>query len=310
MLIEDISEYYDVQDIVGEGATSMVYRGQYHATGVFHALKVISMATISKEQEKMLADEIEIMKKVDHPNLVQMYEVYETKDNVVIAMELLQGKELFDAICDRGAYTEQDAAKVTFQITNAVKYLNSIGVSHRDLKPENIVYATQDEDSEVIITDLGLAKLRTEEGAASFMQTSCGTPGYVAPEVISNTGYGMECDMWSVGVIMYALLCGYVPFYEDPPEVYESIREARYEFPEEDWDEISAESKDLISKLLVVDPKVRLTPDQVLAHSWLSTKEAKHLGNIGKKMKSDVARRKLRMAGLKIITANRFKLAK
>merc|ERR1712224_544862 len=142
------------------------------------------------------------------------------------------------------------------------------------------------------------------------MMTSCGTPGYVAPEVISREGYGKECDMWSVGVILYALLCGYIPFYEDPPELYDSIRNARFDFPDEDWDVISAESKDLICKLLVVYPKVRLSPDQVLQHPWITNASDTVLGNIGQRMKADVARRRLRMAGLKIIAANRFKIAK
>jgi len=161
----------------------------------------------------------------------------------------------------------------------------------------------------VKITDLGLAKLY---GDHDLMMTPCGTPGYVAPEVLAQQGYGMECDMWSVGVIMYVLLCGYLPFYEDPPMLYDSIRNARYDMPEADWDPVSSEAKDLVTRLLVVDREARLTPAQVLEHPWLTSDTAKDnvLGNIGEKIKSFNAKRKLRMAGLKIITANRFKLAK
>lgn len=306
-MIEDVAEYYEIQDIVGEGATSTVYKGQRISDGAIHALKVISTMGLGKDQQRLLKAESEIMKKVEHPYLVKLHEIFETKDNVVLAMELLEGKELFDAICDRGAYTEQDAALVVTQVTSAVAYLNTLGVAHRDLKPENIVYATADEKSHVKITDLGLAKLY---GDQDMMMTPCGTPGYVAPEVLAQQGYGMECDMWSTGVILYVLLCGYLPFYEDPPMLYESIRNARYDMPEADWDQVSPEAKDLVNRLLVVSPEERLNPEQVLAHPWIKGAKAVELGQIGAKIKAFNAKRKLRMAGLKIITANRFKLAK
>lgn len=304
-LIEDVSEYYEIQDIVGEGATSTVYKGERLSDGSMHALKVISTMGMGKDERRLLKGETDIIKQVDHPHLVKLYDIYETKDNVVIAMELLEGKELFDAICDRGAYTEFDAAKVVMQITTAIQYLNTLGISHRDLKPENIVYALDEENSAVKITDLGLAKLY---GGDDLMMTPCGTPGYVAPEVLSQKGYGMECDMWSIGIILYVLLCGYLPFYEDPPALYDSIRNARYDMPEEDWDTVSAEAKQLVTQLLVVDPKARLTPAQVIGHEWINSAKDTSLGEIGHKIKSFNARRKLKLAGLKIITMNRFKL--
>lgn len=306
-MIEDVAEYYEIQDIVGEGATSTVYRGCRISDGRVHALKVISTMGLGKDQQRLLKAETEIMKQVEHPHLVKLHDIYETKDNVVLAMELLEGKELFDAICDRGAYTEQDAAKVICQVTEAVEYLNTLGVAHRDLKPENIVYAFNTPDSVVKITDLGLAKLY---GDHDLMMTPCGTPGYVAPEVLAQQGYGMECDMWSIGVITYVLLCGYLPFYEDPPMLYDSIRNARYDMPEADWDPVSDEAKDLVTRLLVVSRDVRFTPTQVLAHAWVQDAKDTSLGNIGERIKSFNAKRKLRMAGLKIITANRFKLCK
>jgi len=306
-MIEDVAEYYEIQDIIGEGATSTVYRGERISDGGVHALKVISTSGLGRDQQRLLRAETKIMKQVDHPHLVKLHEIFETKDNVVLAMELLEGKELFDAICDRGAYTEQDAAKVICQVTQAVQYLNSLGVAHRDLKPENIVYANNNPDSIVKITDLGLAKLYGDPGDYSdLMMTPCGTPGYVAPEVLAQQGYGFECDMWSIGVIMYVLLCGYLPFYEDPPLLYESIRNARFDMPADDWDAVSNEAKDLVTRLLVLDIGERLAPSELLDHAWIieDTKD-NALGNIGEKIKTFNAKRKLRMAGAKIISANK-----
>jgi len=191
-------------------------------------------------------------------------------------MELLSGGELFDAIVEKGQYSEHDAAVATKAIAEAIRYLHGIGVVHRDLKPENLIYdSTVQSKRKLKITDFGLAKHR-KDGAR--MATACGTPGYVAPEVLKAGGtgtgmskYGPEVDLWSLGVIVYILLCGFPPFYhENTSELYKQIRAGHFEFIDPYWTDISQAAKDLIKGLLTVDPKKRLTPDQVLQHPWVS----------------------------------------
>jgi len=167
---------------------------------------------------------------------------------------------------EKGNYTEKEASVVVKKILSAVDYLHSIGIAHRDLKPENLLLKSE-ADTEVMLSDFGLSKIISQD---TMMQTACGTPYYVAPEVLSATGYGPEVDCWSIGVITYLLLCGFPPFYgEGLPEVFEQILKGAYEFPEPYWDNISKDAKDFISKLLVIDPRKRYTTKQALKHRWI-----------------------------------------
>jgi len=153
----------------------------------------------------------------------------------------------------KGQYSEKDASIVVGKMLSAVEYLHSLNIAHRDLKPENLLLKGGVADTDVMLSDFGLSKII---GVESMMETACGTPYYVAPEVLSATGYDKEVDLWSVGVITYLLLCGFPPFYgESLPEVFEQIMKAEFDFPEPYWNDISKEAKDLISKLLVVDAK-------------------------------------------------------
>lgn len=260
----------------------------------------------------MVHDEVEIMHKIQHPNCVQLYEMFETKKKLYMVMELLTGGELFDRIVIKGSYSEKEASELTKTIVEAIKYLHNIGVVHRDLKPENLIYADKTFTSPVKITDFGLAKFRSAESATSGggMHTACGTPGYVAPEVLKNESYGPEVDLWSVGVILYILLCGFPPFYhESTAALYKQIKKGQYDFPDPYWTDISAEAKDLVTKLLTVDPKKRFKPDQVLQHEWVSGDKAsdkKFDGNHAVRFRQLQARRILRRGVRSIIAVNRF----
>uniref|UniRef100_A0A803TC08 Calcium/calmodulin dependent protein kinase I n=1 Tax=Anolis carolinensis TaxID=28377 RepID=A0A803TC08_ANOCA len=185
-----------------------------------------------------------------------------------VPLVVVSGGELFDRIVEKGFYTERDASKLIRQILDAVKYLHDMGVVHRDLKPENLLYYSLDEDSKIMISDFGLSKI---EGSGSVMSTACGTPGYVAPEVLAQKPYSKAVDCWSIGVIAYILLCGYPPFYdENDTKLFEQILKAEYEFDSPYWDDISDSAKDFIRHLMERDPKKRFTCEQALEHPWIA----------------------------------------
>jgi len=279
-----IEEFFDIKEDLGKGAFSVVKLAINKKTGERVAVKVIDKKAASTTQdEQRLKTEVEILKKVSHPHIVCLKDLYETSEKLYLVMELVTGGELFDKIVEKGQYSEKDASVIVRKMLQAVEYLHSIKIAHRDLKPENLLLKGEGGDTEVMISDFGLSKII---GVESMMETACGTPYYVAPEVLNANGYDKEVDLWSVGVITYLLLCGFPPFYgESLPEVFEQIMKAEYDFPEPYWTDISKEAKDLISKLLVVDSKKRLTATQALAHPWVQNGGPDHKLNI----KSDKA---------------------
>eukprot|EP01104_Vermistella_antarctica_P005896 TRINITY_DN16642_c0_g2_i1.p1 TRINITY_DN16642_c0_g2~~TRINITY_DN16642_c0_g2_i1.p1 ORF type:complete len:800 (+),score=282.95 TRINITY_DN16642_c0_g2_i1:290-2401(+) len=199
--------------------------------------------------------------------------MFETKSHLFLVMELIEGGELFDRIVDQGTFSEKLAAQITAQILQGVKYLHAEGVVHRDLKPENILVADvpggKENDIVCKIADFGLSRLMDKQGV---LETACGTPNYVAPEVLYATGYGPSVDLWAVGVILYILLSGFWPFdAENAAELYDQIMGGRYSFPDSEWKYISKEAKDMVRGLLTVDPKKRLDALQALQHPWLRT---------------------------------------
>lgn len=256
------------------------------------------------ELEKV-QDEIKIMKKVKHPNCIQFHDMYDGKEKLYIVMELVTGGELFDRIIEKSHFSETEAADCFNQIIQAVKYLHSIGIVHRDIKPENILYATPAPDSPIKLVDFGLGKIVDVHGQGDshgHMKTVCGTPSYLAPEIIQRKGYGQECDIWSSGVILYILLCGLPPFDQSAPipQLFNAILNARYQFPSPYWDNVSNDAKDLVKKMLVVDVKHRLTPEQILKHPWMVKYEGDKLSkdNMGiqKRLHEWQATRRLKAA--------------
>jgi len=264
---EPIEDYYVLGKEIGRGGFSVVREGTHIKTGVKYAIKCISKEQMESEDEiKLLLREVQIMKKISHPNVLKLYEVFEDASNFYLVTELVTGKELFDKIVEKGNYTEKDAANIVRQIISAVEYLHENGIAHRDLKPENLLSAGGGEDEVIKIADFGFSKNFGEEK----LKTSCGSPGYVAPEVLTNEDYDSSVDMWSVGVIIYILLCGYPPFYADnAPALFKKIMEVKYDFDDPSWEEVSEEAKDLIRHLLVKDPKQRWTAKQCAAHPWV-----------------------------------------
>jgi calcium/calmodulin-dependent protein kinase I len=289
-----LQQKYELKKELGRGAFSVVKLAVNKKTKEKVAIKVIDRANVGKDYEKNLLMEMEILQRVHHPNIIQLHEMIEEDNKIYFAMELVTGGELFDRIVEKGSYTEEDAKVLVRKIVSAIEYLHDMNIAHRDLKPENLLVKSIADDTEVKIADFGLSKIIDEQ---KMMQTACGTPGYVAPEVLNAEGYDKEVDLWSIGVITYILLCGFPPFYaETVPEVFEQILKAEYDYPEEYWGEISAEGKDFINHLLVVDPKDRLTAKQALKHSWLHSKgkekKKTKLAKFQEKMRNYVSLRK------------------
>jgi len=218
----------------------------------------------------MLKNEVDILKKMENPYIIKLYDIFDSEDDLYLVMELVTGGELFDRIVEREQYSEANAKEVMRQLLVAIQYFHSQGVVHRDLKPENLLLENERDDTNIKVTDFGLSRIFVERvDAQEMMRTACGTPGYVAPEVLFCKGYDREVDMWSAGVILYILLCGYPPFYSDnEPELFESIMKADYTFHSPYWDHISDEAKDLITHLLVLNPKHRYTAVEALEHPW------------------------------------------
>jgi len=252
---DEIAKYYEIKEKLGTGSFAVVKRAVSKSDGKQFAIKVIKKTKLNTEELAVVHDEVEIMHKINHPHCVQLYEMFETSKKIYMVMELLTGGELFDRIVAKGSYSEREASDLVKDITSAIQYLHSIGIVHRDLKPENLIYLNQRADSPIKITDFGLAKFRSGSKLEA-MTTACGTPGYVAPEVLKNEPYGKAVDMWSLGVILYILLCGFPPFYhESTAALYKQIKKGEYDFPDPYWTDISDSAKNLVQCLLTVDPK-------------------------------------------------------
>mmetsp|Transcript_8066 Transcript_8066/g.20760 ORF Transcript_8066/g.20760 Transcript_8066/m.20760 type:complete len:577 (+) Transcript_8066:94-1824(+) len=261
-----LTEDYEMLEVIGTGHFAKVRKGRDKRTGEFVAVKIITKPAPHKM--KMLKAEVDIMTKLDHPHVVRLHKVVDTDTKLYLVMELLTGGELFDRIVAKGHYSEADARTLTRTIVSTMGYLHSQGVAHRDLKPENILLATPAEDAPIKVTDFGLSRLIEE---TTLMTTACGTPGYVAPEVITHEAYSTQIDMWSVGVIVYILLSACPPFAaRDDEEMQRQVcSPGALQFPPKHWASISAEAVDLIRGLLVVDPSKRLTALEALQHPWV-----------------------------------------
>ncbi|KAF4672612.1 substrate-specific activator of APC-dependent proteolysis [Perkinsus chesapeaki] len=245
-----------------------VQKATNRSTGAVRAVKTVLKRTVKSLQA--LSDEIEVMRMLDHPNIIKLYETFEDLRNVYLVMEMCTGGELFDRIVEVGNFSERVAAGLVRQMLSAIYYMHSKGVVHRDLKPENFMLANPKDVTEapLKIIDFGLSK-RLAPG--QVLHTKACTPYYVAPEVLAGS-YTNTCDMWSIGVITYILLCGSPPFYgKTEADIIRRVREGSFEFDLPPWKTVTDDAKDLIKRLLVLDPSQRLTADQALHHRWIES---------------------------------------
>lgn len=270
-----IRDKYELGKEIGAGNFSIVREGFNKKTRQPVAIKIVDKANVDVRRESLVR-EVAIMKGLNHPNIVKFHDVFESPRRVYLVMEMLTGGELFDRIVNQypSGYSERDASRLVRKIVSAVSYLHSKNVVHRDIKPENLLFQSDSFDSEIKLTDFGLAKFFTKDVS---LRTACGTPSYVAPEVLLDLpdGYGPAVDMWSIGVVTYILLCGFPPFYSDDAGVlFDKIKSGKFEFPAPYWNSISPSAKHLVSRLLQVDPKARLTLDKTISHPWIAGTDA------------------------------------
>lgn len=217
----------------------------------------------------MVLDELEMLQRTRHPHIVRFVDWFESRDKFYIVTQLATGGELFDRICQKGRFTERDAAETMRQVIDAVDYLHHKDIVHRDLKPENLLYLTPDEHSDLVLADFGIAKHL--DSPDEQLRTMAGSFGYAAPEVMMKKGHGKPVDMWSLGVITYTLLCGYSPFRaESLPELIAETRSGHVEFHKRYWKDVSEEAKSFILKLLKADPEERATSTEALKDPWLA----------------------------------------
>jgi calcium-dependent protein kinase len=299
-----LTQFYTVEAAkIGQGSYGSVTKGTNKSTGVVRAIKTISKSQVKNIERFRL--EISIMKQMDHPNIIKLFETFEDHRNIYLVMELCTGGELFDRIIELGHLTEHQAAIIMQQILRAVFYMHQNKVMHRDLKPENFLFSTKEsvEKSPLKIIDFGLS---AHFEAGQTMSTKAGTPYYVAPQVLAGK-YDESCDIWSCGVIMFILLCGYPPFYGDTDaEVLRKVREGVFTFNPSDWRSISDDAKDLIRKMLQFNPKDRYTAEQALNHIWVKKTAPKAVDapletNHFENLKNFRAQNKLKKAALHII---------
>mmetsp|Transcript_7544 Transcript_7544/g.7989 ORF Transcript_7544/g.7989 Transcript_7544/m.7989 type:complete len:397 (-) Transcript_7544:564-1754(-) len=301
---------YDIGYKIGEGSFAVVRIGVSYKTKTKFAIKEIYTSDFLPEQLDDLEREINILSQFRHNNIVRLHEIYRDDKATYMICEYLSGGELFDAICEQEFYKENDARRVMTSITNAILYMHSHGVMHRDLKPENLILCSNSADTDLKLIDFGFA---TRFGPGIQQETRlCGTPGYVAPEMLRGAPYGGEVDMWSLGVIMYVLLAGMPPFSSDNgTDLFASIQTANFSYPDEYWSDISAGAKDLINHLLVIDQRKRYTVQQVLNHSWMKNEiiDDRNLVRNLAAMKEWNASRKMVVSTLAVKSCVKFRLA-
>lgn len=279
-LPEEFREKYTLSKTIGRGACGEVKLAFEKDSCQKFAVKVISKKTFSMGPKigPAVMDEVKILKSMRHPCIIRIEDVYDTVDTLYIVLELIEGGELFDRIVNVGKFSEDTAKLLFYQMLLAVKYLHDRGITHRDLKPENVLLSSDTSNETIVkVTDFGLSRV---VGEHSLMKTLCGTPSYLAPEVLTSAnkeGYNKAVDCWSLGVILFICLGGYPPFSDEIKEysLHNQIINARYSFPDQYWDGISPEAIDLIQRLLTVDPRERISMEDAMNHPWLQDDQIK-----------------------------------
>ncbi|XP_061199861.1 calcium/calmodulin-dependent protein kinase type II subunit delta isoform X13 [Neopsephotus bourkii] len=302
------SDEYQLFEELGKGAFSVVRRCMKITTGQEYAAKIINTKKLSARDHQKLEREARICRLLKHPNIVRLHDSISEEGFHYLVFDLVTGGELFEDIVAREYYSEADASHCIQQILEAVLHCHQMGVVHRDLKPENLLLASKSKGAAVKLADFGLAIEVQGEQQAWF--GFAGTPGYLSPEVLRKDPYGKPVDMWACGVILYILLVGYPPFWdEDQHRLYQQIKAGAYDFPSPEWDTVTPEAKDLINKMLTINPAKRITASEALKHPWICQRSTvasmMHRQETVDCLKKFNARRKLKGAILTTMLATR-----
>ncbi|KAM3924164.1 calcium/calmodulin-dependent protein kinase type II subunit beta isoform X3 [Dendropsophus ebraccatus] len=308
------TDEYQLYEEIGKGAFSVVRRCVKLCTGHEYAAKIINTKKLSARDHQKLEREARICRLLKHPNIVRLHDSISEEGFHYLIFDLVTGGELFEDIVAREYYSEADASHCIQQILEAVLHCHQMGVVHRDLKPENLLLASKCKGAAVKLADFGLAIEVQGEQQAWF--GFAGTPGYLSPEVLRKEAYGKPVDIWACGVILYILLVGYPPFWdEDQHKLYQQIKAGAYDFPSPEWDTVTPEAKNLINQMLTINPAKRITAHEALKHPWVCQRSTvasmMHRQETVECLKKFNARRKLKGAILTTMLATRnFSAAK
>uniref|UniRef100_A0A671T8T5 Serine/threonine-protein kinase H1-like n=1 Tax=Sinocyclocheilus anshuiensis TaxID=1608454 RepID=A0A671T8T5_9TELE len=252
---------YDIKALIGCGSFSRVVRAEHRRTRQPFAIKLLEVK--GREGHEACQAELGVLRRVNHSNVIRLAEVFETQHRIYLVLELATGGELLERVVARGTFRERDATKALMMVSSGLHYLHTLGVIHRDLKPENLLYYHPGQDSRLIITDFGLAK-------DWAVRTLCGTPEYLAPEMLAQRPCSSAVDMWALGVITYILLSGSLPFDQSSrPRLFRVILRGSYSFHGDPWKSVSTLAKSFIDCLLTLEPECRMTAEETLKHPWL-----------------------------------------
>ncbi|XP_042148209.1 calcium/calmodulin-dependent protein kinase type II alpha chain isoform X32 [Ixodes scapularis] len=305
------SDNYELKEELGKGAFSIVRRCVQKSTGLEFAAKIINTKKLSSRGEQdfqKLEREARICRKLNHPNIVRLHDSIQEEGYHYLIFDLVTGGELFEDIVAREYYSEADASHCIQQILESVNHCHMNNVVHRDLKPENLLLASKAKGAAVKLADFGLAI--EVQGEQQAWYGFAGTPGYLSPEVLKKDPYGKPVDIWACGVILYILLVGYPPFWdEDQHRLYMQIKAGAYDYPSPEWDTVTPEAKNLINSMLTVNPAKRITAAEALKHPWICQRErvasTLHRQETVDCLKKFNARRKLKGAILTTMLATR-----
>mmetsp|Transcript_50169 Transcript_50169/g.92671 ORF Transcript_50169/g.92671 Transcript_50169/m.92671 type:complete len:549 (+) Transcript_50169:130-1776(+) len=261
--------------VLGSGYSgSVLLAASKHDQSKQYAIKTFKLLGLSKEKRDELVNEAEIFLRMDYPHIVRLVDAYESSDRLSLVMELMEGGELYDRVRERKRFSEGDAAVAVYQMLLAVNYLHQQGIAHRDLKLENFMYESK-KTNHLKLIDFGFSSFWEVE---TKMRTSCGTLSYVAPEVLMKS-YTPQCDLWSLGVISWILLVGYMPFSGPDRVQIQAIKQGNYKVKKDVWAKVSADAQDFVFSLLKVDPNKRLTAEKALAHKWIRTRNSSQVSH-------------------------------
>ncbi|XP_015258329.1 PREDICTED: calcium/calmodulin-dependent protein kinase type II delta chain isoform X17 [Cyprinodon variegatus] len=308
------TDEYQLYEELGKGAFSVVRRCVKLSTGQEYAAKIINTKKLSARDHQKLEREARICRLLKHPNIVRLHDSISEEGFHYLLFDLVTGGELFEDIVAREYYSEADASHCIQQILEAVLHCHQMGVVHRDLKPENLLLASKCKNAAVKLADFGLAIEVQGDQQAWF--GFAGTPGYLSPEVLRKEAYGKPVDIWACGVILYILLVGYPPFWdEDQHKLYQQIKAGAYDFPSPEWDTVTPEAKNLINQMLTINPAKRITAQEALKHPWVCQRSTvasmMHRQETVECLKKFNARRKLKGAILTTMLVSRnFSAAK